>query len=82
MRLQELSVLIPEEGKIRTGRNNWEIKRLKNVSEGTINVNSAVASFRASHVFIIVLFVERKIVQAFQLTFINCCYIQSLNRHH
>ena len=55
MRLQELSVLIPEEGKIRTGRNNWEIKRLKNVSEGTINVNSAVASFRASHVFIIVL---------------------------
>ena len=24
-------------------------------SEGTINVNSAVASFRASHVFIIVL---------------------------
>ena len=28
------------------------------VSEGTINVNNAVASFRASHVFIIVLEVE------------------------
>ena len=36
--------------------NNWRReKRLKWVSEGTINVNSAVASFRASHVFIIVL---------------------------
>ena len=37
------------------------------VSEGTINVNSAVASFRASHVFIIVLFVERRLFKLFNL---------------